>query len=384
MSKKNVVILGSTGTIGVNTLKVIRRYPQKFNVVGLTAYSNSKLLLKQVEEFSPSHVAVGEKYIAWFKSNSRKRNLKVLSAETEIEEIVSLNKVDVVIIGMRGSGALSPFLRAVRCGKIVAPANKEALVIAGDIIMKEAKRCGATVVPIDSEQSAIFQCLDRQNRDELRKVYLTASGGVLLNVPRSKFDKLTVKQILDHPRWKMGQKITVDSATLMNKGFEIIEAIRLFDLKVSDIEVVIHPEAIIHSMVEYTDGSILAQLGVTDMRLPIQYALTYPQRLKTGLKRLDFFELKQLNFLKPDYGKFPALDLAVSVAKRSGTVPSVLNASDEEAVDAFLSGEISFSSIFKTVEKVVLSHKNVKKPKLKDIIEADQWARIETRKVICN
>ncbi len=372
---KNVVILGSTGSIGINTLKVIERYPHQFKIVGLTAYRNLKLFESQVRRFSPTHVALSAKGIGDFKKNLGFRKIKIFDVESDLSRIVTLAHVDIVVIGMSGRAALEPFLSAVRCGKTVAPANKEALVVAGDIIIREAKKYKAKIIPVDSEQSAIFQCLEGNNRKELKRVYLTASGGALHNVPKARFDKLTVRQILNHPRWKMGKKITVDSATLMNKGFEVIEAKRLFDLKVDDIEVVVHPEAIIHSMVSFKDGSIIAQLGVTDMRLPIQYALTYPQRLSTGLEQVDFFRLKQLTFKKPDFKKFPSLALAIYTARKGGTLPSVLNAVDEEAVDAFLKGKLLFSQMYKVIEKIVLKHKVKKNPTLKDILAADVWAR---------
>ena len=382
MAVKKVVILGSTGSIGINTLKVIERFPKEFKVVGLTAYSNFKLLERQMHKFSPTHVAVSEVGIGYLKRRVLSKKIKIFNVKTDLEQIVSLKEVDIVVIAMRSSDALKPFLVAVRCGKIVAPANKEALVVAGEILMREAKKYGARIVPIDSEQSAIFQCLERASVNAIKKVHLTASGGVLLDVPKAKFNKLSVNQILNHPRWKMGKKITVDSATLMNKGFEVIEAKMLFGLNSDQIDVVIHPEAIIHSMVEFMDGSVIAQLGITDMRLPIQYALTYPKRFETGLKSLDFFRLKQLNFRKPDMKKFPSLSLALYVAKKGGTLPSVLNAVDEEAVDAFLEEKISFTKIYDVVEKVVLKHKFKEKPSLVKIVEADLWAREEARKVL--
>lgn len=247
--------------------------------------------------------------------------------------------------------------------------------------MAEAKRYNATIIPIDSEQSAIFQCLNGSNRGELKKVYLTASGGRLLNISKEKFNRLSKREILKHPRWKMGEKITVDSATLMNKGFEVIEAKNLFSLSVNQIEVVIHPEAVIHSMVEFIDGSVLAQLGVTDMRIPIQYALTYPKRWSSSLKPINFFELKKLTFLKPDYDKFPSLALALQVAREGGTLPSVLNAADEEAVECFLKGEIIFTKIYEIVERVVRKHRRIANPGLKEILEADQWAREEAKRI---
>ena len=382
MIKKNIAILGSTGSIGINTLKVIARYRDRFNVVALTAYQNCELLLEQARKFTPKYVAATDDGIGNLKKHLGIRKARVFNVHHDLPMIASLPDVDVVILAMRGSAALLPFLSAVRAGKIVAPANKEALVIAGDILMEEARQFGATIIPIDSEQSAIFQCLNGQKRQELKRVHLTASGGALLRVPSSKFDRLTVKQILDHPRWKMGPKITVDSATLMNKGFEVIEAQKLFGLKADEINVVVHPEAIIHSMVEFNDGSIMAQLAVTDMRLPIQYALTYPERLPTGLPDLDFFNLKSLHFEKPDIKKFPSLALAFYAAQKGGSLPCVLNAADEEAVEAFLKKKITFTKIYDVIERIVLKHKLVKKPQLNQILDVDRWAREETRKLL--
>lgn len=383
MAVKNVVILGSTGSIGVNTLKVIDRYPSRFKVFGLTAYNNTELLSRQIRRYKPAYVASAETGIDYLKRNCNGR-IKILDVEAGMSEIVSHPDVDIVVIGMRGSQALEPFLAAVRCGKTVAPANKEALVIAGDILMREAKKHKAKIIPVDSEQSAIFQCLEGHRHTDLEKVYLTASGGALHKIDAGRFDRLTVEEILNHPRWKMGKKITVDSASLMNKGFEVIEAKWLFDLDVKDIEVLIHPEAIIHSMVGFKDGSIIAQLGVTDMRLPIQYALTYPERLSSGLPQVNFLDLKSLSFEKPDLKKFPALKLAVHCASKGGTLPCVLNAADEEAVAAFLEKRISFSAIYKVVEKVVLKHTIKKNPDLKDLAAADAWAREKASEFILN
>ncbi len=379
MHKRNIAILGSTGSIGLSTLKVVDLYPKLFKVEVLTAYNNFKLLEEQVRKYKPAHVAVGEEGLAYFKKSGI-RGVRFYPI-SDCAYLASLKDVDVVVIGMRGAGALEPFLAAARTGKVIAPANKEALVIAGDLIMREAKKYGAQIIPVDSEQSAIFQCLDGQ-KAPLKRVHLTASGGALLNVPVKDFERMTVKDILRHPRWKMGAKITVDSATLMNKGFEFIEAQRLFGLSVDQIKVVIHPQAIIHSMVEFNDGSILAQLAVTDMCLPIQYALTYPQRLPSGLKDLDFAALGQLTFSAPDLKKFPALGLALEVAKVGATMPAVLNAADEEAVEAFLQGRIKFTSIYKVVEKVISRHKIIKSPSLKDILSVDQEARSQAREML--
>ncbi len=382
MTRRNIVILGSTGSIGINTLKVIDRFAHRFNVVGLTAYNNYRLLEQQVRRFKPTHVAVNGRGVEHLRRHINTKNTKILDVNADIDEIIRLKSADVIVVAMHGSAALQPFLTAVRTGKTVAPANKEALVSAGDILMREARRHKTTIVPVDSEQSAIFQCLTGANREHLKKIYLTASGGSLLNVPAARFDDLSVTQILKHPRWKMGKRITVDSASLMNKGFEVIEAKHLFGLDVADIEVVVHPEAIIHSMVEFTDGSIVAQLGVTDMRLPIQYALTYPQRWKTGLKSVDFTRLGQLTFRKPDYKKFPSLALAIDVGRRGGTLPAVLNAADEMAVDAFLKRCLPFTGIHETVEKVVQKHKVIDRPSFAQILDADQWARQEAGRLI--
>ncbi|MBI3315185.1 MAG: 1-deoxy-D-xylulose-5-phosphate reductoisomerase, partial [Candidatus Omnitrophica bacterium] len=355
MRPKRIAILGSTGSIGVNTLKVIGRYPRRFIVTALSAYTNTVLLQKQVRQFAPKHVAAAPRTLAGLK-RSVPSSTRLYDAETDLGAMAALKEVDVVVIAMRGAGALAPFLAAARAGKTIAPANKEALVMAGEILMKEAHRFGARIIPVDSEQSAIFQCLDGA-KTPVKSVHLTASGGPLRDVPASRFGAMTVKDILRHPRWNMGPKITVDSATLMNKGFEFIEAQRLFGLRFDQIKVVVHPQAIIHSMVEFEDGSILAQLGVTDMRLPIQYALTYPDRLPTGLGRLDLAGLKQLNFQKPDLKKFPALGLAFEAARSGGTLPCVLNAANEEAVEGFLKGKIGFTAIYKVVEKIVRRHK---------------------------
>lgn len=381
MGCKKIFILGSTGSIGINTLKVIASFPQNFSVVGLTAYNNVKLLEEQIRFFKPKYAAVNKEHIPYFQKKLNTKKFRIFDVENELDSIFKETCVDVVVIATRGSVALKPFLSAIRCGKTVAPANKEALVIAGGIIMAEARKYHAKIIPIDSEQSAIFQCLNGSNRCELKKVYLTASGGRLLKIPKEKFDRLSRKEILKHPRWKMGEKITVDSATLMNKGFEVIEARHLFSLDVNQIEVVIHPEAVIHSMVEFIDGSVMAQLGVTDMRIPIQYALTYPKRWGSPLKPINFFQLKKLTFLKPDYNKFPSLALALQVAQEGGTLPSVLNAADEEAVESFLEGEIIFTKIYETVERVVRKHRIIANPSLKEILEADQWAREEAKRI---
>ncbi|MBF0386629.1 MAG: 1-deoxy-D-xylulose-5-phosphate reductoisomerase [Candidatus Omnitrophica bacterium] len=374
MIRKRIALLGSTGSIGINTLEVISRYPERFEVVLLSAFNNVELLKQQIRQFSPAKVALAAEHIPALKSVFGSKTA-FFAVEKDISFLVAEKLVDIVVIAMSGSAALEPFLSAVRAGKVVAPANKEALVIAGDILMNAARQSGARVIPVDSEQSAIFQCIEGHRRVDLRCVHLTASGGALLRVPVSRHRKLSVKQVLKHPRWKMGAKITVDSATLLNKGFEVIEAQRLFALDIDQIKVVIHPQALVHSLVEYIDGSMIAQLGVPDMRIPIQYALTYPERLDSGFPGLDLARLKTLSFEPPDMAKFPALALAFTVARLGGTYPAVLNAADEVAVEAFLAGRLSFTGIYEVVERTVRAHRLAGSLSLKSIKEADAWAR---------
>jgi len=379
---KKVVILGSTGSIGINTLKVMARYDQEFEVLGLSAYNNVELLEQQARQTKARFVAVRQEKAGELKQSLGSAETEVLTVEHDLSQLVARDEVDLVVIGMSGRAALEPFLSAARAGKTIAPANKEALVIAGKLIQAEAKKAQAVIIPVDSEQSAIFQCLEGSRREDLDKVFLTASGGSLRETPVEKFDDLTVEDILAHPRWKMGRKITVDSATMINKGFEIIEAIRLFDLTPDQVEVVIHPEAIIHSMVGFKDGSVIAQLSETDMRIPIQYALTYPKRMDSGIKTADLCQLGQLNFHAPDWEKFPCLVLAMDAAREDGTCPCVLNAADEIAVEAFLAGRIKFSMMTQVIEKVMRTHQNIPDPTLEDILQTDQWAREQARKEI--
>lgn len=382
MAIKKVVVLGSTGSIGVNALKVIERFPDQFRVIALSAFSNVDLLAKQVHRFRPRYAAIDGKHVDELKQKISGRSVSVLDAKTDIARLATLPQSDIIVLGIQGGAALGPFLEAVRHGKHVAPANKEALVMAGNILMSEARKHNACIIPVDSEQSAIFQCLQGHDRQGLKKVYLTASGGPLRNMSRDQLRTVSIAKVLDHPRWDMGKKITVDSATLMNKGLEVIEAMWLFDLKVRDIEVLIHPESVIHSMVEFRDGSVLAQLGVTDMRIPIQYALTYPKRLEAPLPAMDFVQQKALTFFKPDLKKFPALALCYEVARKGRTFGSVLNAANEEAVEAFLRKKLSLVKITETVEKVVCRHRAPSSASLKDIMDADAWAREEARRLI--
>ncbi len=381
MRCQRVAILGSTGSIGVNTLKVLDHLVPDYKVVALSANNSIDVLSRQVQRYQPEFVSVSAPGIAQLRVHRHARKIKFFDV-TEVDDMVNACRPDIVVLAISGSAALAPFLAAVRLGIKIAPANKEALVMAGVLLRREAQGSGATIVPIDSEQSAIFQCLLRDKKEYLRKVILTASGGPLYKVPRQQFSRLTVAEILRHPRWKMGKKITVDSATLMNKGFEVIEAQMLFDLSMDQIDVLVHPEAIIHSMVEWHDGSILAQLSETDMRLPIQYALTYPERRISPLKGLDFSKWPVLHFDQVDGKKFPCLDLAFRCARQGGTLPCVLNAADEIAVQAFLEGKLAFVKIFELVERVIRDHKNIQQPSLKDIFAADRWAKEQTTKYL--
>jgi len=375
---KRVAVLGSTGSIGKKALEIIASFPKKFKLESIACGSNVEELAKQITKFRPEKIGIVDKEKA--ASLGSRKNLFVGE-----EGIVALSKdrdVDIVIVAINTSRALSAILAAVECGKSVALANKEALVMAGSIIMRKARKHKAMILPIDSEQSAIWQCLNGNKKTDLKNIYLTASGGPLNKVSAKRFKHLTKKEILQHPRWNMGKKITVDSATLMNKGLEVIEAMWLFDVDVAKIKVVIHPQAIIHSMVEFNDGSVLAQLGITDMRLPIQYALSFPERLK-NLPGLDFGKLENLEFSLPDLKKFPCLALSFAAAKRGGSLPCVLNAADEEAVGAFLENKIKFNRIAALVANVMARHKIIDNPTLTDIYRADNWAREETKELIC-
>lgn len=311
-------------------------------------------------------------------------SVKLLTGEEGLEQIAQDKAVDQVLLAISGSAALPPLLKAIDCAKPVALANKESLVMAGPIIMARAQKKGARIIPIDSEQSAILQCLDGRDKTKLKNIYLTASGGPLRNIARSRLRNISVGEVLEHPRWKMGKKITVDSATLMNKGLEVLEAMFLFGVGIDKIKVVIHPEAIIHSMVEFIDGVILAQLSVADMRVPIQYALSYPGRLSLsrGVGSVDFYKLKALHFQKADTQKFPCLSLAFEAARQLGTMPAVLNAANEVCVEAFLARKLKFGLIPEIISKVMRRHANKKSPDLSDILGADSWARQEARKNI--
>ncbi|MCX5694061.1 MAG: 1-deoxy-D-xylulose-5-phosphate reductoisomerase [Candidatus Omnitrophica bacterium] len=381
---KNIAILGSSGSIGQSTLEVVRNLPLQFRVVALSVNSDIVKLKQQIDEFHPKLVCVSDPLAAARLRSSLKSSVKVFCGREGLDELVKDKDVRQVMVAITGSAALAPLVSAIKNGKEIALANKEALVMAGSIVMRLAKEHKVLIRPVDSEQSAIWQSLGGQDVTSVRQVYLTASGGPLLDLPRSKFKQVTVKKVLQHPRWKMGKKITVDSATLMNKGLELLEAMFLFNLGVDKIKVLIHPEALIHSMVEFNDGVMMAQLSVTDMRIPIQYALSYPKRLANPLAGIDFYRLSKLHFAKPDLGKFPCLGLAYQAARDLGTMPAVLNAANEASVERFLARKINFLSIPKTVEKVMQRHSRIIHPNLDQIMSADNWAREEVRRLTCS
>lgn len=380
---KRIAVLGSTGSIGRSTLEVVRAFPSQFRVTVLSTNRDIDTLFGQIKTFRPGLVCVRDEEAGRkLQARLRGKRPRVLRGESGVCEAVSAAEIDIVMMAISGTAALPPLLAAIGCGKDIALANKEALVAAGPVIMREALRRGVKVIPVDSEQSAIWQCLQGQERSRLRRIYLTASGGPFHCVSRQRMARVSRGEVLRHPRWKMGQKITVDSATLMNKGLELIEAMHLFGASADDIQVLIHPEAIIHSMVEYVDGVIMAQLSVTDMRIPIQYALSYPERFPSGLARLDFFRLGSLNFSAPDFKKFPCLALALRAARQLGTLPCVMSAANEASVEAFLKGELAFMRIPQIIEKVMDRHRPQRQPALPDILRAQEWAGQEARALI--
>ncbi len=379
---KNICILGSTGSIGQNALEVIRRFPREFRVAGLSANSNIGILEGQIKEFKPFFVCVSDLGAAKKLKSRISPKTKVLSGEDGLRFLVSEKKTDKILIAINGSAALLPLLKAIDCAKEIALANKEALVAAGPLIMNKVKEKGALLLPVDSEESAIWQCLEGKNRADLKSIYLTGSGGPFRNTTKEQLKKAGVSKVLAHPKWKMGKKITVNSATLMNKGLELLETMFLFRVGLERVKILIHPESIIHSMVEFIDGTLLAQLSAADMRLPIQYALSYPKRLTNSFSSVDFYKLKELHFEKPDFKKFPCLELAYQAASELGTKPAVLNAANEICVEEFLKNRLRFLGIAKVVEKVSRRHRNVKEPSLDDILEADAWAREEAKRII--
>jgi 1-deoxy-D-xylulose-5-phosphate reductoisomerase len=378
---KKISILGSTGSIGCSALNVIETNPERFQVVALAAGANIKLLKKQIEKFQPKLVAVADKdkALELGKSLTAKNRVKIFYGEEGVKEIASFPST-VVISAISGSAGLLPTLVAIEAGNDIALANKETMVMAGEIVTERARKKGVKIIPVDSEHSAIFQCLEGNRRENLKRIILTASGGPFLNYAPDQMKKVTLKQTLRHPNWNMGKKITIDSASMMNKGLEVIEAKWLFNVDIRSIDVLIHPQSIVHSMVEFIDGAYLAQMGIPDMRIPISYALTYPERIINKLPVLNLVKTGHLEFYKPDMKKFPCLDIAYRAGICGGTAPAVLNAADEIAVSAFMHKKIRFIDLPKIIEKVLSNHCVINNPSLDDILQADSWARKETEK----
>ncbi|MGO9375071.1 MAG: 1-deoxy-D-xylulose-5-phosphate reductoisomerase [Syntrophobacteraceae bacterium] len=388
MTKKKISILGSTGSIGRSTLEVIRQFPERFEIVALGAGFNAALLRDQILEFSPRLVSVMDTQVAFSLQNllggQSIRYPEILYGHDGYCKVAAFPEADMLVSAMVGAAGLLPTLSAIEAGKDIALANKETLVIAGEIVIGASVEKNVQILPVDSEHSAIFQALQGNHREALERVLLTASGGPFFNKPRSELATVTPEAALRHPNWSMGRKITIDSATLMNKGLEVIEAHWLFGVPVERIAVHIHPESIIHSMVEFIDGSVIAQMGMPDMKTPIAYALAYPERLPITIPRLDLFRLQKLSFYPPDEEKFPCLRLAFDACRKGSTMPAVLNAANEIAVHAFLEKTISFYDIPSVIEEVMNSHNTCAKPDIKAIVHADAWAREEASKIIIN
>ena len=374
---KRLTLLGATGSIGKSCLDVVNEFPEEFSLEFLSARSNIELLYHQAQKFHPRAAAITalpESAFKKWQEKFRKTGTELLLGDESLCQLAA-EKVDVTVNAIVGAAGLPATLQAIQNGSTIALANKETLVIAGELVKHHLQKYNATLLPIDSEHSAIWQCLCGESQNQIRKIILTASGGPFRKKSSDDFSKITVEQALDHPNWDMGHKISIDSATMMNKGLEIIEAFWLFELPLKKIEVLVHPQSIIHSMVEFIDGSIKAQLGLPDMRLPIQYALSYPDRLPNNFPRLDFTTLKTLSFEPPDLEKFKCLQLAISALEQGGTVPAVLNAANEEAVYAFLDKQLKFDQIPEVIDDALQNHNNDRSITYESIIAADQWAR---------
>jgi 1-deoxy-D-xylulose-5-phosphate reductoisomerase len=408
MRRKRVVVLGATGSIGESALKVAHDIPERMEIVGLAANSNVQKLAAQANRVRPKAVCLVDESKLGVLRDALEYEPEIFSGEKGLIEIACVAEAEMVLVAVVGTGGLQPALAAIEAGKDLAVASKEILVMAGEIVMREAGRKGVQILPVDSEHNAIFQCLDGrvqgsefrvqkkgnaerklseprtlkpETSPDIRRLILTASGGPFRETAATEFEAITVEQALRHPTWNMGPKITIDSATLFNKGLEMIEAHWLFGVEMKRVEVVIHPQSIVHSMVEFSDGSVLAQLSHSDMCFPIQYAVTWPERVPNSLPPLDFGKLRQLEFGTPRYEDFPALNLARRAGEEGGTLPAVLNAANEIAVSAFLERKISFPRIWQTVEQVMNRHSNVAHPDLDAILRTDQWARIEASKL---
>ena len=376
---KRLAIVGSTGSIGQNTLRVVEHLSDRFQVFALAANSAAGLLAEQAARFHPKVVAISNgAHVEDFRSQCKALGIaipEIVTGEAGLRQIAGAAEVDIVVSAAVGAAGIHPTYSAVAAGKTVALANKEAMVIAGELLRKAASKSGAQIIPVDSEHSAVDQCLRSGRRGEVRRLILTASGGPFRDTPAEKFPSITPEEALKHPTWQMGKRITIDSATLMNKGLEVIEARWLFDIPPEKIDIIVHPQSVMHSMVEFVDGSVIGQLGTADMRTPIQYALTYPERLESPLQPLDWTTVSRLDFMPPDRKKFPCIDLAYKAIAMGGTAPAVVNAADEVAVQAFLDRKIPFPSIPKLIAASLEAHKLMPADSLDAIIEADAWAR---------
>ena len=380
---KRLSVLGSTGSIGVNTLRLVSQFPERFEVVSLSAGTNTQLLKQQILQFRPKIVSVLNQELSdTLRGELPSVSVQIVHGIEGLIQVATQPEVDQVVSAIVGAVGLIPTLSAIKTGKTIALANKESLVMAGKILMEEAKRNQVQILPVDSEHSAIFQALLGHQREDVHRLILTASGGPFRNLSLSRLHHVTVNDALNHPHWAMGKKITIDSASLMNKGLEVIEAHWLFDIPIEKIVVLIHPQSVVHSMVEYIDGSIVAQMGITDMKIPISYALSFPERLHLDLPPLDLSKSEALTFSPPDSERFPCLKLAYQSIEIGETMPAVLNAGNEVAVNAFMDGTIRFTEIPLLIQQVMESHEVKPVHTVEDILRADQWAREKTRALL--
>ena len=376
MSKKKIAILGSTGSIGTQTLEVIEEHPDLFEAYALTANHNADLLIEQARKFNPEFVVIADETLySKVKDALSELPMKVYAGSDAICEIASMDTIDVVLTAMVGYAGLKPTIAAIKAHKTIALANKETLVVAGQLVERLSMENHAPILPVDSEHSAIFQCINGENPDQIEKIIITASGGPFLHTPADQLKDVTPAQALNHPNWSMGAKITIDSASMMNKGFEVIEAKWLFGLQPEQIDVIVHPQSIVHSMVQYVDGAVKAQLGIPDMKLPIQYALTYPNRVHLSAPRLDFRKDSQLTFLEPDTKKFRNLTFAFEALRRKGNAACVLNAANEVVVNAFLHEKIGFLTMSDIIEKTMEKAAYIAEPTYEDYVQSDKEAR---------
>ncbi|MBQ1941371.1 MAG: 1-deoxy-D-xylulose-5-phosphate reductoisomerase [Selenomonadaceae bacterium] len=376
---KNLVVLGSTGSIGTQTLDVVRANPDLFHVSVLVANRSDELLEQQINEFQPEVAVLSDKEAAQHLKNRYSGKTKIYGGREAVIEAAVYPEADTVVTSLMGFAGLEPTMAALEAHKDIALANKETLVVAGELVMAKAKEMGCAILPVDSEHCALFQCLQGNDRKAVEKLILTASGGPFRGKKAHELTNVTKADVLAHPTWNMGQKITVDSASLVNKGLEVIEARWLYDVSYDQIQVVVHPQSIVHSMVQYVDGTVMAQLGCTDMRLPIQYALTYPERVESKFPRVDFAKLAHLTFQEPDMETFRGLKLAFEAGRTGGTLPCIMNGANEVAVEAFLKGQAGFLQIYELIEAAMEAGKVEYKPSLEQLLEADKWARQFTR-----